>query len=571
MTTHTRPRHQPRHPTPTRNEPQAYVPAIAAGTGSTPATRAELHAVYDALSDIVCVTTFDGTLRFINRAGRDLLAFVDDDAMLIGSIFPAHTPAARALLLDEVIPDALRTGRASCDTALQASDGRIFPASQVVIVTPAQLGAPLTLTIVIRNVSIERQAAARLGESQRLFEMISRRAPDLICLFDPETQRVVWTNRCPHAFLGGTERDARTLSRRELLQLVHPDDLATFRETGARMAGSYGDGDSLSNEVRLRTPGAGWRWIQARTTVFSRRETGAPLLLLAVASVITARKRAEFALVAARDRALEAESARAEFVTRLTGELQGALNAITTSLAAAHGTPGASIAEQCSEAQLAHITARVQRLHALTTDLSDYTGIEAGSLEVQATPCDVTQVIRDTLAAFIGHSALERIVLHADCPAQCAPVLLDPSRLQQALTHLVANALAFTTHGGVTIRLVLDAQTHRPRSIDVVDTGVGIALERHASLFDPFAPSGGVSTATRIGSPGTGLGLPLAHALCEMLGCSLQLLESNGEAGTCFRIELPVPSRAAELAGAYPVAELTDATGNAGSALEVVG
>lgn len=542
---------------------------MADGTG-VPSVPAALQAVYDALTDIVCITTFDGTLRFINRAGRDLLGFVDDDAMLLGLIFPAHTPAARELLLDEVIPDVLRHGRASCDTALQAADGRIFPASQVVVVTPASVGAPLTLTIVIRNVSIERQAAARLGESQRLFEMISRRAPDLLCLFDPETQRVVWTNRCPHAFLGGVERDARTLSRRELLQLVHPDDLATFRETGARMAGAYGDGDSLSNEVRLRTAGAGWRWIQARTTVFSRRETGAPLLLLAVASDISARKRAEFVLVAERDRALLAESARAEFVSRLAGALRGALDGITGSLTAAHGTTGASGTTHGPAEPLAQVTADVQRLHALTADLADYTCIEAGALDVRSTSCDVTQVIRDTLAAFTGHPALERIGLHADCPTQGAFVLLDPMRLQQALTHLVANALAFTTDGSVTVRLVADSRTLRPLAIDVVDTGAGIATERHASLFDPFAPSGGASAASRVGTPGTGLGLPLAHALCETIGCSLQLLESSIAAGTTFRIALPVPSRAAELAGAYPVPEPPAAAGNVGSALEVV-
>jgi hypothetical protein len=56
-------------------------------------------------------------------------------------------------------------------------------------------------------------------------------------------------NRCAHAFLGGDERDARTLSPREIARLVHRDDLIQFRAGAARIAAAYGDSDTVSSEV----------------------------------------------------------------------------------------------------------------------------------------------------------------------------------------------------------------------------------------------------------------------------------------------------------------------------------
>ncbi len=180
----------------------------------------------------------------------------------------------------------------------------------------------------------------------------------------------------------------------------------------------------------------------------------------------------------------------------------------------------------------------VQRLHALNADLTDFSRIESGELHVAQQFCDVTAVIRQVVSSFARHPALERLDLAASCPETAVPSLVDPTRLAQALTHLVGNAIAFTERGSVTVRLVLDPLTQRPRAIDVVDS--------------------------------TGLGLVLAHAICELIGCSLQLLGSSPTAGTAFRIELPMPSRAAELAGAFPVGPPAGLTGNVDSAPEVV-
>jgi PAS domain S-box-containing protein len=402
------------------------------------------------------VTSFDGTLRFLNRAGRELLGHVGDDAALVGSLFPAHTPAARELLLDEVIPAALRDGTITCDTALQAADGRVFPASQTVVVTPNGVGLPLTLTLVIRNVGIERHQTSSLGESHRLFEMIARASPDLICLYDPADERVVWMNRCVHAFLGGTECDARTLSRREMHRLVHPIDRARFRANGARMAEAYGDSDTLTNELRVRTSGGQWRWLHTRATVFSRRETGAPLLLLGVATDITARKKTERQLCAERDAAEHATLARNEFLSRMSEHVRGTLHGMLGIAAEVRADREYRLTARERD-QLTELISGGTTLLGTISDLHDYTQIEAGEMAVMQTLTDVRDVVRTTVDSFCDHPLRTRGAIALTLPDAAAPVLTDPSRLRQALSHLVASALSQSIDGLVTVTMRVDA------------------------------------------------------------------------------------------------------------------
>ncbi len=512
----------------------------------------ESYAVFDALSDIVCITTGDGTLRFLNRAGRDLLGYADDDAALEGCLFPAHTPAARALLLEEVVPTALRLGKVTCDTALQTADGRIFPALQTVVVTPAAAGQPLSLTIVFRDVSIERQAAARLAESQRLFEMIARASPDLLYLYDPADERIVWMNRCVHAFLGGPERDARTLNRREMLRFVHPDDRAQFRASGARMSSAFGDSDVLTNEMRVQTPGGDWRWVHTRASVFSRRETGAPLLLLGIATDVTSRKKAELRLVSERDAAEQASNTRGEYVARMTDEFRAALHAIVGLTAEVRADRDQRLTAR-ERSHLDDAIAHGMRLLETVSDLHDFSAIESGDLVVDQSLTDVRAVIGETVASFGDHPSLSTTSIVVDLPELAGPLLTDPVRLRQALTHLLGNALAYSRHGQVKVSLIVDGDERRPIAIDVKDAGPGIDPDRQPRIFLPFEPDFSQARPTVRRSAGTGLGLALARAMCEMIGCSLTLAKSEPGAGSTFRIGLPVPSRAARLAGEFLV------------------
>lgn len=558
-------------------EAAAAVAAAVDAPASAPPERQEYpkhedfasHAVLDALSDVICITAADGTLRYLNRAGRDLLGYVDVESSLLGCLFPAHTPAARELLFDEVVPTAIRLGSTTCDTALQTADGRVFPARQTVIATPAIDGHPGTLTIVIRDVSIERHAAVRLGESQRLFEMIARSSPDLMYLYDTIDERIIWTNRCPHAFLGGAERDARTLNRTEMHRLVHREDRAQFRATAARMAAAYGDSDVLSSEMRMRTPGGTWRWLHTRASVFSRRETGAPLLLLGIATDITSRKQVELRMLAERNAANAANEARAEFVARMTDEFRGSLHAMIGLAAEVRVDRDRRLTARERD-HLDLVMAQGIRLLETVSDLHDFSAIETGDLLIEQTLVDVRDVIRDTVASFADHPGLADTPIEVALPDPVAPLLIDAVRLRQVLTHLLANALACTRDGWINVELVLDGDGRTPVAIEVEDSGPGIDEGHQLSLFSPFDPNARRAESGAEARSGTGLRLACARALCETIGGSLALVYSEPNAGSTFRITLPASSRAARLAGGFPVPAGESPSGNTEQGSKVI-
>ena len=202
--------------------------------------------------------------------------------------------------------------------------------------------------------------------------------------------------------------------------------------------------------------------------------------------------------------------------------------------------------------QLDEMIARSTHLLRTVSDLHDYTRVEAGEIPVHQVLVDARDVIRESVAAFADHPQHERTQLVVMLPDIAAPILVDPLRLRQALSHLIANALAFTESGRVTIALV-EGEHHHPVSIDVHDTGVGIDNSAQATVFAPFAPSAHAASSSILAGRGTGLGLALARAMCDMVGCTLLLACSEPGTGSTFRISLPASSRAAQLAAEFPV------------------
>jgi CheY-like chemotaxis protein len=115
-----------------------------------------------------------------------------------------------------------------------------------------------------------------------------------------------------------------------------------------------------------------------------------------------------------------------------------------------------------------------------------------------------------------------------------ASVLGDPVRIKQILRNLVANALKFTTAGGVTLQV---SHADGECVVDVSDTGHGIPEDKQESIFEPFVQADAASSR-RFG--GAGLGLPISRKLSEAMNGSLTLLRSS-PAGSTFRLVLPLP------------------------------
>ncbi len=175
-----------------------------------------------------------------------------------------------------------------------------------------------------------------------------------------------------------------------------------------------------------------------------------------------------------------------------------------------------------------------EHLLSLTNDLLDLSKLEVGKLALSKSVTDASLVAAGALTLLREGAAERGLSLNAALPEEAPLLFADPLKLKQVLLNLLANAVAFTPPGGrVTLALKADADAV---TFAVTDTGVGIAKEDLAGLFEPFAQ---VGSPTRSGRrEGAGLGLALSKRLVELHGGDMRVTSTPGE-GSTFSFSLP--------------------------------
>jgi len=180
----------------------------------------------------------------------------------------------------------------------------------------------------------------------------------------------------------------------------------------------------------------------------------------------------------------------------------------------------------------------------LLNDILDLSKFEAGQLELEEIPFDLGALAEET-ASLLSQNAASAVELTCLIdPALPTQVLGDPTRVRQIVSNLLSNALKFTRFGRVDL---IVACCKDGISIRVRDTGIGIAEDAQARIFQPFAQAE-VGITREYG--GTGLGLALTRRLCEAMHGKLTLQSKEGF-GSEFCAQLPLPAHAQ--AGSQPV------------------
>ena len=180
----------------------------------------------------------------------------------------------------------------------------------------------------------------------------------------------------------------------------------------------------------------------------------------------------------------------------------------------------------------------------LVDDLLDVSRIVAGKLKLDQGPVDLCAVVRGALEGVAGAAEAKGLTFHVELDETLGPVSGDPTRLQQVVTNLLANAVKFSLEDGK-VTVLLDRHDGHAR-LRVVDTGIGIEPEFLPHVFRRFAQEDG-TTVRKHG--GLGLGLAIARDLVEAHGGTVRG-ESEGKGkGSTFSVFLPIrdaPSDAVE-------------------------
>jgi CheY-like chemotaxis protein/anti-sigma regulatory factor (Ser/Thr protein kinase) len=237
--------------------------------------------------------------------------------------------------------------------------------------------------------------------------------------------------------------------------------------------------------------------------------------------------RAAFAtLQSALDAARAANEAKTRFLASVSHEIRSPLNAI-------YGY--AQLLER-NDGRDALRAARVIRrssehLSHLTEGLLDIAQVESGSLKLSRDTIRLRAFLEQLLDMLELQAQTKGIALVLDCPAALPDyVRADQKRLRQVLINLVSNAIKFTDHGQVTLKV---HYRNELATFAIVDTGIGIAADDVQRIFVPFER---VDVAAE-GRPGIGLGLAITQALVRIMGGDIQVESTPGK-GSCFTVRL---------------------------------
>ncbi len=448
-----------------------------------------------------------------------------DDALVLATV-PACADVIRGF--DHAVSQLSDSQREAIRAAwLPAVPRSQSPSSPLRWLVPASLILlALALVYAFGYWRVHRESARRRVAAQRLQEVTSnlpavvyqaRRSAAGYYSF-PQIAGDVQT-------LFGISVETALIDQQRLLAAVHPDDRNRLMDAVDAAALARGPIDVT---FRTRSP-QGWRWVRSHGRPLSCDDGDVEWSGYWI-DVSEAQSRTR-ALAEARREAEQAAQAKTHFLATMSHEIRTPMSTLLGMLERLAG----SALDPGQQQVLATVGDAARMLRQILDDVLHSQRLQVAPLQLR--PTDLGALVRAVQQLLMPVAASRGLYLRAELdPALQVGSLADGLRLRQILFNLAGNALKFTEHGGVELRV----QVLRPFDggqrlrLQVSDSGVGISPERQQAVFAAYTQAE-ASTTRRFG--GSGLGLAICRELAESMGADLQLCSTPGE-GTTVRMEL---------------------------------
>jgi signal transduction histidine kinase len=457
----------------------------------------------EALSDGFCMLGPDGRIDYVNAAAEHMLG-VRREAVLGVSLSDAFPGA------DE---PALRARLAGLGGPLRLAGDEVLP------------GAPAVFTVVVTAAGdgVALQLRAPDPEAERSLGLLDSIRHG--CVAVDAQGRIAYANRAARGVLGA-RREARAGTE---IWSVLPDEPAVLRRT---LTESLADGRPRRLQaVQVEAEPFRGRFFD----VWTRPLTGGGASILF--EDVTPRIERDKDLARYAAEAEEASRAKSRFFAAASHELRTPLHAIvgyTHLLATSTFGPMPAEAERAAERSgmcAEHLARLVDDVLLLSTTEIDRLRIAP----VRLAPADFLHTTLEPLRVQAEAKGLRFTIAAADGLPELES---DPERLRQVLQAVVGNAVKFTPRGSVVVEARAAGEPHA-MEFRVADTGPGIPADERERIFEPFEQ---LCDPSRTDSPnrGTGLGLTIARQLTTRLHGTLEVEDDAPDAGTVFRLRVPL-------------------------------
>jgi PAS domain S-box-containing protein len=489
------------------------------------------RALFESSGDAHLLIAFGAGFVSANQAAVALFGCSSMDELLALSpvtLSPEVQPNGRRSdeLVLEYMRRALEEGSWRFEWMHLRRDGALFHAD--VLLNRVDIGGRGIVHCTVRDITARvqtdaalRAAGERLAQSERMIRTVTDHLPALVGYWDAGL-RCQFANRPYLEWLGRPAAEVIGHTAPELLDEVQMAQVQPYVEGVLA-------GEPQFFERQLQRKGSE-EVIQAwGSYIPDFDENGRVRGFYMLHSDVTELKRTQSRLEEALRAAEAASSAKGEFLANMSHEIRTPMNAI---IGLARLLEEAKL-ERRERAYVTRMQMAARSLLSMLNDVLDYSKVEAGQLALERTAFRIDDVL-DSVAvlgtAGAWHKGIEPVFAIApDVPRR---LVGDPMRLQQVLLNLVGNAIKFTEQGEVVLSIEVGATDGDgvELAFAVRDTGIGIALEQQARMFEAFSQADS-STSRKYG--GTGLGLAISRRLVELMGGDLRVQSAPGQ-GAAF-------------------------------------
>lgn len=484
--------------------------------------RNEFDNIFHSIRDAVITYDTDFRIHFINRSTFRMLNMDEADissrpyeGQMAGSILALYNNGEDILmsLLKKVNMAGTSMDVPENSFIQDVRSKNYFPVSGEIQPLYAQ-GKQSGIVFTFRNIS-------DVAMQKRFFNL----AIEESSIFPWQFNQLTGVFTFPAGYMSHMGFEGTTLPRSEMDKYIHPED---WQHTISQFD-SVLDGQQSTARItfRQRNHSGNYEWWEFRISAIAGLTVDSPYNILGVSQSVQRYKVTEEELIAARDRALQADKLKSAFLANMSHEIRTPLNAIVgfSDLLKDYRM----FSEEEIEQFIATINKNCELLLALISDILDLSRVESGTMDFQFSSYYlpiVFQEIYDSqrLNMPMGVELIKEIPQNSE-----RTIITDSVRLKQVINNLINNAVKFTSKGSITFGYTEDESDFT--TFFVQDTGTGISKEDLNRIFERFYK---VDSFTQ----GAGLGLSISQTIVSRLRGTITVTSELGK-GTHFIVRVP--------------------------------